>query len=874
MVILYYCLFYLSENDDIMQIQSNDDKARRSYRSKRHGQEDETSEVTQTSETSLESHYPLAPVPKYTPYDPNDLRQGPLYDTTSKDSQTDNDDIMSAPTKSLGFSSKQNKDLKLTSRKDVTISSNFRRDFNESRGKGRDNRRMLLRKHGTDEVIFIGKNYHASKVEVKVPHQKSHKKSKTSNTFTAIELHKRGADTNYHNSINYDIALASTLTRSETNQNVSKRKSRKKEKRSIKKVSYSHGNEEKGRKKGHAKKSILKMTRSQEKHIDKSFLRKKQKKLLKIEKHSKISKPVAYLQLTELSAVEGKEQFSVDGNVSPGVQLLKESREKSRSRRLKSKNEGVLQSNESGSLDSKSEISSIFNTVHQSRHHKLTRSDIRALAKKAVMLATLKHVADISNRKPSAATKVKELVSDKKYEISKKNRSKAKKKVGLNNSIPDNVNGTTGSHNKQTSVEKIVIENKDEYNTDSNDVSKATMETNDEEFVLPSRGKVDHDKQNEFATKDQRSEFTEDIKKVTSKKQKLGSGPLFSDETMQISMAKINPMLDTKSKESNYKYHIEKELDPNTLDLNYSSTKEQNTIFMNGKSYDDSPATDIVTVEPRIREEKKAMIEAQDDLDLKDLVSDPLEHHVESSYLLPKPIRKSEISKKNIIPKSNGILDDEILALKSALGKANPNNVPGKFLPDLPVGLRLIAWKELLKKKAKELSNLEIRSAILSNSENVEEKPVTINIDIDPEADKSNAKEVDHRMSKFEEVTPVKKASMVLNKNMFSTDSMTDLDENSNMHKHVSYLNKHISGARSLRKLIAKTLIGHCHATGQRLLDAFIAMDKALERAQAIASVIGKKFHVKETSISDLVGDKEDEVVETFLRDIFTKLTK
>jgi len=261
--------------------------------------------------------------------------------------------------------------------------------------------------------------------------------------------------------------------------------------------------------------------------------------------------------------------------------------------------------------------------------------------------------------------------------------------------------------------------------------------------------------------------------------------------------------------------------------------------------------------------------------------------NIMAAEITHNPTEKTQLqngTKKSDVPDNNAEIKDKISKLKDIISKTTPDKIPEQFLPDLPSGLRMIAWKQLLEKKKKQLT--ELTGAFISDPA----KPVTININIDqpktsslnallakPSVSVQSGVETDTADITVDTKTGVKKAIISADKN---NNTITDIaekedgklkPENVNS-KHVQYLQKHIKSARSLRKLIAKTLIGHCKSTGKRILEAFIAMDKALERAQTIAEVIGKKFHVDPDKIQSLVGDKEDEVVETFLRDIFTKL--
>jgi len=391
-------------------------------------------------------------------------------------------------------------------------------------------------------------------------------------------------------------------------------------------------------------------------------------------------------------------------------------------------------------------MKSIMNELKASKHHKLTRSDIRQLAKKAVILATLKKLKeDKSAKTTNPATRSNE------KPVSGKNMSKASKK-----------------HKKSKKAKKKHHVEKHTHTPATGTVAIGTTTAKD-------------------------NEMSEDLSQ-NSKKHLDGdsSSPKESDKTTGDAEADLMPTTDTSSE----------------------LTKKSNI-----NKIDDSVANMF------------------DDYEISKTASTTTER---PSALLAAP-GKSQLA-------------DKVKSLRSFLAKADPAVIPLKFLPDLPSGLRMIGWKEMVDKKKKQLNELEATVGTVDDAS--DNKPVSLNIDVDdPLSSKTSASETGG--GDLTEMTGDKK-------------SQTETDPASL--QHIGYLQRHIKNARSLRKLIAKTLVGHCKSTGKRIFDAFVAMDKALARAQTIATVIGKKFNIDVDRIDVLVGDKEDQVVETFLKDIFTKM--
>ncbi|XP_066916618.1 uncharacterized protein [Clytia hemisphaerica] len=371
----------------------------------------------------------------------------------------------------------------------------------------------------------------------------------------------------------------------------------------------------------------------------------------------------------------------------------------------------------------------IMNELKASKHHKLTRNDIRQLAKKAVILATLKKLKDSKTgtaksstpAKPSPITTPK---SSKKHKKGKKSKKKhhSEKHTHISESTTPSITSTTSSKDNEMSedLSKASTNHQDALNDDSSATSSPVNAD-----LLPNNDAVD-----------------------ISKKSNIGK------------------------------------------------------------------------------------------------IDDSVANMFEDADSTKTPTEKSTSTGRTQ-------LTEKVKSLRSFLVKADPAVIPLKFLPDLPSGLRMIGWKEMIDKKKKQLNELEATVGAVDDA--TETKPVSLNIDVEDQIPSKTAAAAAEE-SDLTELTGDKKSSDPISL------------------QHIGYLQRHIKGARSLRKLIAKTLVGHCKSTGKRIFDAFVAMDKALARAQTIATVIGKKFNIDIDRIDALVGDKEDQVVETFLKDIFTKI--
>ena len=89
--------------------------------------------------------------------------------------------------------------------------------------------------------------------------------------------------------------------------------------------------------------------------------------------------------------------------------------------------------------------------------------------------------------------------------------------------------------------------------------------------------------------------------------------------------------------------------------------------------------------------------------------------------------------------------------------------------------------------------------------------------------------------------------------------------------KHIKKLQKNIAVAQTLRDRIAKTLLGHCGMIGEHVLSTFVAMDRIMSRIQHLAHLVSKKYDIPGENIEDIVREKEDQVIEKFLRDVFVR---
>lgn len=411
----------------------------------------------------------------------------------------------------------------------------------------------------------------------------------------------------------------------------------------------------------------------------------------------------------------------------------------------------------------------IMSELKASKHHKLTRSDIRQLAKKAVILATLKKLKDAKGGSPSANSKISSTKPSSSTSNSKQNTKSNNKK--------HNSKKTSNSNNKR---------NKKKHHSSEkhSHVSASTAET-----VTTTDGNGGN-------------EFSEDLSSHSPSKK---SEDVLTDNDPALSVTDSSPS------------DISKKSNIGKLDDSVASMFDEQT----DSSSDATKAT------------------------------------------VTSPVSFSSSGKTQLVEK--------VKSLRSFLAKADSTIIPLKFLPDLPSGLRMIGWKEMIDKKKKQLNELEATVGTVDDAASVSvetntntNKPsaasVSLNIDVDDPLSSPGAA----------------KASVSADSSSPLGD-LTDLtgdkkSEDPISLQHIGYLQRHIKGARSLRKLIARTLVGHCKSTGKRIFEAFVAMDKALARAQTIATVIGKKFNIDIDRIDALVGDKEDQVVETFLKDIFTKI--
>ena len=452
--------------------------------------------------------------------------------------------------------------------------------------------------------------------------------------------------------------------------------------------------------------------------------------------------------------------------------------------------------------NTKQELSDILGEIRNARHHRLTRHDIRELAKRAF--------AHFKKRKGTGG--------EKKQSIAKTGTAKKSSALTPVKNVTAEIKKEQPKEVKKSEVTKPVKdEAKEDISTMLKTKTKADAETELDNIF------------GDTQTETKKSDFAEDISKNLKKKP---AASLFSDEAM-------GSAVDTK-----------KSTHPD-------ASKDKKANKPTEKS-----AVKSVTTHPDAGKDKKANKPTEKSA-VKSVTKSEIDKNKESKSTKGKENQKSpEISKKSDVPAANKL--EKIKTLKKLLDKANPNKVPKKFLPEFPAGLKMIAWRDLLEKKKKELA--ELKSSVdqtsigkeLTKSEGIDlgqgDHPVTINIEIN----KDDLKGQDSKTR----VTHQSKDSIKTVPTKTSSDSKS---------KHIKYLQKHLAGAQSLRKLIARALIGHCQATGKRILQAFVAMDKALARAQTIATIIGKKFHVDSERIESLVGGKEDEVVETFLRDIFSK---
>ena len=446
--------------------------------------------------------------------------------------------------------------------------------------------------------------------------------------------------------------------------------------------------------------------------------------------------------------------------------------------------------NETSKPNTKDELMNILGTIRAAKHHRLSRKDIRKLARKAF--------AKLKMKKKDKDTTGKTTVSK-----SKETHGKPGQKEQV-----DTSKGKEGT-SKEASLKADTSKSKEETSIDDSfkaDTSKSKEETSKEDSF-----KADTSTKNTKSAKEDEQAFANMFEEQEK--------PKLSEFTEDISnLGDANKMSELISDDS-----------MSTKDLGEAKKK-----------------TGTPTSSPNAAKTTAKVLKQ-------------LTHELEAKK--DTKTKKSKISKKSDIP--NADQTEKIKTLKTLLAKANKNKVPKKFLGQFPAGLRMIAWRELLEKKKKELG--ELQSA--EGKEEVHKKeekevtpsnhPVTIDINIDPTSDK--VAQVSTSDTETSAKTTDKKASK-------------GSDEH-HLASHMKYLQKHLSGVQDLRKLISRALIGHCHTTGKRILKAFVAMDRALTRAQNIATVIGKKFKVDTSKIENIVVHKEDEVVESFLKDIFSNFS-
>eukprot|EP00794_Sanderia_malayensis_P018080 gene18080-19887_t len=426
----------------------------------------------------------------------------------------------------------------------------------------------------------------------------------------------------------------------------------------------------------------------------------------------------------------------------------------------------------SGGVNSKDELMNILGTIHAAKHHRLSRKDIRQLARKAFQHMKMKKKA---TKKGSSST----ATAKKQQKGTQKQNSQSM---------------TSAAATKVTKHEKV--------NEKSNVDTKIAKEN------AKGGGKTSSEDEKAFASmfedsKAKDSEFSEDVTKLEDS-------------------AKMNEMV------SDDKMSEKSPVGDGGPDIEALGAKKS-------AAPTESPLVAKTTTR-QLEQELNNELNVKDEVESTDLKDKPAAEEEKTKK------QQKEISKKNKIPDESR--NEKIKTLKTLLAKASKSKVPKKFLGKFPVGLRMIAWRELLGKKKKELAELE---SMTDSASKESQQPVTIDINIDPAGDKTGS---------------TKKATA-------PADSKPDDNGPQHISSHVKYLQKHLAGAQDLRKLIARALVGHCKATGKRILKAFIAMDRALTRAQKIATVIGKKFKVDASKIENIVVHKEDQVVESFLRDIF-----
>ena len=580
---------------------------------------------------------------------------------------------------------------------------------------------------------------------------------------------------------------------------------------------------------------------------------------------------------------------------------LIKNKEKTVKRERRSKSSKKIQRSKIEKVSTNGDLKSIFSEIHAAKH-RLTRSDIRQLAKKAFIIATLKKLKQVKqsdkrspiNKKSSIGKKDGNKKPRKTKTITKQKKKSKRKSTKrsshkTNKPMKEEQSDSMMSHINNINTNPVEIESNDKKSDPSMETpgaipngqkKKATGETeNDgrdikEEITAENTGNSEKQDETNDPKTDNLQGDPSNYKKPTFS---MSGANDLNNETDSIGQV-IQNGKDDKNKKSEFNEDVMKKekknsnplsdenlfknpsnLELKTLTLDKMSTPSPTTTITSSATSTPSPTqtTALMTIASTLpmtttTPTKSEFVKTSKIVKKSMISSPPID--INDDFL--NEFLTKEQAKKTDIP--NADLENKIETLKSLLENTTPNNIPEKFLKDLPAGLRVIAWKKLLEKKKDQLNELKAHEKT---------KPVTININIDGEKTGT----VDTSLT-----TPTETRGEASKKSIDNLMTIKPEDNNANNNNnpdhHVRYLQKHIKDARSLRKLIAKTLIGHCKSTGKRILEAFIAMDKALERAQTIAEIIGRKFHVDTDKIKTLVDDKEDDVVETFLKDIFTKL--
>ena len=582
---------------------------------------------------------------------------------------------------------------------------------------------------------------------------------------------------------------------------------------------------------------------------------------------------------------------------------LIKNKEKTVKRDRRSKSSKKNQRSKIEKVSTNGDLKSIFSEIHAAKH-RLTRSDIRQLAKKAFIIATLKKLKQVKHSDKRSPIDKKSLIAKKdankkpsKTKSSPKQKKKSKGKSTKRSShktkkpMKEEQSDSTMSHINNINANSVETEANDRRSDPSMETpgaipngqkKKATGETENngrdikEEVAAENTG--NGEKQYETNDPNTSSNFQGDASNYQKPTFSMSGANDLNNETDSIGQV-IRNGKDDKNKKSEFNEDVMKKekknsnplsddnlfknpssLDVNTLTLDKTSTPSPTTTITLPATSTPSPTqtTALMTIASTLSmttttPTQSDFVKISKNVKKSTISSPPID--INDDFL--NEFLTKEQAKKTDIP--NADLENKLETLKSLLEKTTPNNIPEKFLKDLPAGLRVIAWKKLLEKKKDQLNELKAHEKT---------KPVTININIDGEKTGT----VDTSLTTPTEAQGEASKKSIGNLMTIKPEDNNANNNNNNPDHHVRYLQKHIKDARSLRKLIAKTLIGHCKSTGKRILEAFIAMDKALERAQAIAEIIGRKFHVDTDKIKTLVDDKEDDVVETFLKDIFTKL--